>query len=170
MLTLWRHFAARTLSAFAAALAILALLLVAVDAMLHLASLAEEARSLPHALRLLFERSAAAYGEHLLPIAGFVAAFWCAGTATLRRETLALKASGISPVRAFLPLLALALGGTALHVQLAEGVVAPDRIAVLGEGRIVADGPISTMLASDHPWIQSYFRGKRTRALAALPM
>ncbi len=36
-----------------------------------------------------------------------------------------------------------------------------DRIAVLAEGRVVVDGPIATMLASDHPWVKDYFRGKR---------
>lgn len=38
-----------------------------------------------------------------------------------------------------------------------------DRIAVLSEGRIIASGPIETMLASEHPWLKSYFRGKRGR-------
>jgi phospholipid/cholesterol/gamma-HCH transport system ATP-binding protein len=38
-----------------------------------------------------------------------------------------------------------------------------DRIAVLSEGRIIASGPIDTMLASEHPWLKSYFRGKRGR-------
>ena len=38
-----------------------------------------------------------------------------------------------------------------------------DRIAVLSEGRIIAAGPIETMLASEHPWLKSYFRGKRGR-------
>jgi phospholipid/cholesterol/gamma-HCH transport system ATP-binding protein len=38
-----------------------------------------------------------------------------------------------------------------------------DRIAVLSEGRIIATGPIETMLASEHPWLKSYFRGKRGR-------
>jgi len=38
-----------------------------------------------------------------------------------------------------------------------------DRIAVLSEGRIIAAGPIGTMLASEHPWLKSYFRGKRGR-------
>ena len=38
-----------------------------------------------------------------------------------------------------------------------------DRIAVLADGRVVVDGPIATMLASDHPWVKAYFRGKRTR-------
>jgi phospholipid/cholesterol/gamma-HCH transport system ATP-binding protein len=42
-----------------------------------------------------------------------------------------------------------------------------DRIAALGDGQIIAAGPIETMLASDHPWVRSYFHGKRARALAA---
>ena len=37
------------------------------------------------------------------------------------------------------------------------------RIAVLSEGRVIAAGPIATMLASEHPWLKSYFRGKRGR-------
>ncbi len=35
------------------------------------------------------------------------------------------------------------------------------RIAALADGRIVADGPMSTMLASEHPWVRAYFHGKR---------
>jgi phospholipid/cholesterol/gamma-HCH transport system ATP-binding protein len=41
-----------------------------------------------------------------------------------------------------------------------------DRIAVLADGRVVVDGPIATMLASEHPWVKQYFRGKRARAAA----
>jgi phospholipid/cholesterol/gamma-HCH transport system ATP-binding protein len=37
------------------------------------------------------------------------------------------------------------------------------RIAVLSQGRIIASGPIETMLASEHPWLRSYFHGKRAR-------
>ena len=40
-----------------------------------------------------------------------------------------------------------------------------DRIAALGEGRILAAGTIETMLASDHPWLRAYFHGKRARAV-----
>lgn len=40
-----------------------------------------------------------------------------------------------------------------------------DRIAVLADGKIVADGPLSAMLASEHPWVKSYFRGQRGRML-----
>ncbi|WP_409366308.1 ABC transporter ATP-binding protein [Microvirga sp. 3-52] len=42
-----------------------------------------------------------------------------------------------------------------------------DRIAALGEGKILAAGPIEVMLESDHPWLRSYFHGKRARAVMA---
>lgn len=42
-----------------------------------------------------------------------------------------------------------------------------DRVAALGEGKVIAAGPMETMLASDHPWLKSYFRGKRGRAVGA---
>jgi phospholipid/cholesterol/gamma-HCH transport system ATP-binding protein len=38
-----------------------------------------------------------------------------------------------------------------------------DRIAVLSQGRVIAAGTIETMLASEHPWLKSYFQGKRGR-------
>ena len=44
-----------------------------------------------------------------------------------------------------------------------------DRIAVLADGKVVAEGPMSAMLASEHPWVKSYFRGKRSRAAASAP-
>ncbi len=40
-----------------------------------------------------------------------------------------------------------------------------DRIAVLADGRVIAAGPIETMLASEHPWLKSYFRGTRGRQI-----
>jgi phospholipid/cholesterol/gamma-HCH transport system ATP-binding protein len=42
-----------------------------------------------------------------------------------------------------------------------------DRIAALGDGKILAEGTIETMLASDHPWLRAYFHGKRARAVMA---
>jgi phospholipid/cholesterol/gamma-HCH transport system ATP-binding protein len=42
-----------------------------------------------------------------------------------------------------------------------------DRIAALGDGQVIAAGPIETMLASNHPWVRSYFHGKRARAALA---
>jgi phospholipid/cholesterol/gamma-HCH transport system ATP-binding protein len=44
-----------------------------------------------------------------------------------------------------------------------------DRIAALGDGRVIAEGPIDQMLASDDPWVRSYFHGKRARAVMGDP-
>jgi phospholipid/cholesterol/gamma-HCH transport system ATP-binding protein len=43
-----------------------------------------------------------------------------------------------------------------------------DRIAVLSEGRVIATGPIETLLASEHPWMRSYFGRKRGRQVRTL--
>lgn len=38
-----------------------------------------------------------------------------------------------------------------------------DRIAVLADRKVITVGPMAAMLASDHPWVRSYFRGTRSR-------
>jgi len=38
-----------------------------------------------------------------------------------------------------------------------------DRIAVLADHKVIATGTMDTMLASEHPWLKAYFRGKRSR-------
>ena len=38
-----------------------------------------------------------------------------------------------------------------------------DRIAVLADGNIIAEGSMPTILKSEHPWVKTYFRGKRGR-------
>jgi phospholipid/cholesterol/gamma-HCH transport system ATP-binding protein len=40
-----------------------------------------------------------------------------------------------------------------------------DRIAALADGKVVAIGPLPAMLASEHPWVKAYFRGKRGLAI-----
>ncbi len=40
-----------------------------------------------------------------------------------------------------------------------------DRIAVLGQKKVMVEGTIEDMLAFDDPWVQSYFRGKRARSI-----
>jgi ABC-type transport system involved in resistance to organic solvents, ATPase component len=40
-----------------------------------------------------------------------------------------------------------------------------DRVAVLGNRKILVEGTINDMLASEEPWVKSYFRGKRARQL-----
>lgn len=39
-----------------------------------------------------------------------------------------------------------------------------NRIAVLSDGKVIEAGTMDTMLASQHPWMKSYFHGKRSRA------
>ncbi len=41
-----------------------------------------------------------------------------------------------------------------------------NRIAALGEGKVLAAGTLETMLQSQHPWLQSYFHGPRARGLS----
>ena len=40
-----------------------------------------------------------------------------------------------------------------------------DRIAALANGKIVAIGPLPEVIESDHPWVKSYFHGKRARLI-----
>ncbi|HET9534228.1 MAG: ABC transporter ATP-binding protein [Mesorhizobium sp.] len=40
-----------------------------------------------------------------------------------------------------------------------------DRIAVLGDKKVIVEGTVEDMLASEDPWVKSYFRGKRARQL-----
>ena len=43
-----------------------------------------------------------------------------------------------------------------------------DRIAVLADGKVIAAGPMATMLASEHPWLKAYFHGKRAGVAARI--
>ena len=40
-----------------------------------------------------------------------------------------------------------------------------DRVAALGSGKIIMEGPISMLESSNDPWLRAYFHGKRSRAL-----
>jgi len=40
-----------------------------------------------------------------------------------------------------------------------------DRVAVLGRKKVMIEGTIDDMLASDEPWVRSYFRGRRARLI-----
>jgi phospholipid/cholesterol/gamma-HCH transport system ATP-binding protein len=39
-----------------------------------------------------------------------------------------------------------------------------DRIAALADRKVIAAGPLATMLASNHPWVKAYFGGERAMA------
>jgi phospholipid/cholesterol/gamma-HCH transport system ATP-binding protein len=36
---------------------------------------------------------------------------------------------------------------------------------VLGDKKVIVEGTVEDMLASEDPWVKSYFRGKRARQL-----
>jgi phospholipid/cholesterol/gamma-HCH transport system ATP-binding protein len=40
-----------------------------------------------------------------------------------------------------------------------------DRIAALADGKIAAIGPVAEVIESKHPWVKSYFQGKRARVI-----
>ena len=42
-----------------------------------------------------------------------------------------------------------------------------DRVAVIADKKVIANGTIDELLATDHPWIQEYFNGPRARAALA---
>jgi phospholipid/cholesterol/gamma-HCH transport system ATP-binding protein len=76
--------------------------------------------------------------------------------------------SGLDPIVAgeidvLIRTLQRTLGITVFMVthDLASLSTACDRIAALADGRIVAEGPMATMLASEHPWVKAYFGGGR---------
>jgi phospholipid/cholesterol/gamma-HCH transport system ATP-binding protein len=41
-----------------------------------------------------------------------------------------------------------------------------DRVAALADGKVVAEGPMEGMLECEHPWVKTYFQGKRGGMLA----
>jgi phospholipid/cholesterol/gamma-HCH transport system ATP-binding protein len=43
-----------------------------------------------------------------------------------------------------------------------------DRIIAIAEGKVIAHGPIETMLESEHPWLRAYFHGKRAQSRAGV--
>jgi phospholipid/cholesterol/gamma-HCH transport system ATP-binding protein len=81
--------------------------------------------------------------------------------------------SGLDPISAgdfdeLIRTLQQTLGLTVFMVthDLESLYTACDRIAALADGKVVAEGPMETMLESAHPWVKTYFQGKRGGMLA----
>jgi phospholipid/cholesterol/gamma-HCH transport system ATP-binding protein len=80
--------------------------------------------------------------------------------------------SGLDPIAAgdfdtLIKTLQKTLGLTVFMVthDLASLNTVCDRVAALADGKIVAIGPMRELLQSDHPWVRSYFHGKRSLML-----
>ena len=82
--------------------------------------------------------------------------------------------SGLDPISAgdfdeLVMTLQRALGLTVFMVthDLDSLKTACNRIAVLGDKKVLLVGTMNDMLASQHPWLRQYFHGKRARAVVA---
>ncbi len=80
--------------------------------------------------------------------------------------------SGLDPIAAgefdtLIKTLQTILGLTVFMVthDLASLNTVCDRVAALADGKIVAIGPMSELLRSEHPWVKAYFHGKRSLML-----
>jgi phospholipid/cholesterol/gamma-HCH transport system ATP-binding protein len=80
--------------------------------------------------------------------------------------------SGLDPIAAgdfdtLIKTLQTTLGLTVFMVthDLASLTTVCDRVAALADGKIVAIGPMSELLQSEHPWVRAYFHGKRSQML-----
>jgi lipopolysaccharide export LptBFGC system permease protein LptF len=72
------------------------------------------------AVRRLLERCLGTYLQYLMPVAAFTGAFFCIARALRSGEAVALKAGGISPLVAWLPLALLALALAGVHALALE--------------------------------------------------
>jgi phospholipid/cholesterol/gamma-HCH transport system ATP-binding protein len=81
--------------------------------------------------------------------------------------------SGLDPISAgdfdeLIRTLQQTLGLTVFMVthDLESLYTAVDRVAALADGKVVAEGPLEVMLECEHPWVKTYFKGKRGGLLA----
>jgi lipopolysaccharide export system permease protein len=118
---LTRYLLARYLRTFLATLVLLLLAVVIGDLLLDLSDLLEQGEQLGlgSAVLTLALKTPARYLSILIPVASFAAAFLTLGLASRSLEVIAMKAGGVSPLRAALPVLvaALALSGVSFALN-----------------------------------------------------
>jgi lipopolysaccharide export LptBFGC system permease protein LptF len=115
----------RFLRSFLGSLAILALVVVIVDMLLNLEEILETSDTLWGAIQILLMRTASLYLPYLIPFATFAGVFLSLGIAARSREILAMKAGGISPLRAILPIFVWAVAISVAALVLNERVAVP---------------------------------------------
>lgn len=101
---LWRF-----LASFAAVLLVLVLAMAVIDLLGDFEDIASSSTDFTGALTYVALRIPAHWLPLLVPVAAFVAAFLALGTAARSMEFVAIKASGISPLRILVPVLAAGL-------------------------------------------------------------
>ncbi len=125
MRILSRHLVARFLVLFSLILVLLLLAVLVGDMLLDFSSLLDQSDKLGVAGALLRYglRTPARYLPILAPVASFGAAFLSVGLAARSLEVIAMKAGGISPLRAVAPLLGCAVCLAAVTLVLNETLV-----------------------------------------------
>jgi len=123
MRILSRYLLSRFLSWFALILAVLTMGVTMAEMLLHLDSLVGTTDGFGGALRFLAVKVCAYYLPLLIPIASFAATFMTLGLAARWLEVTAIKAGGVSPVRAAVPLLAAAAALSAGTLAVNETLV-----------------------------------------------
>ena len=140
---LWRYLTARFLVFFGAVLLILVLALGVVELIGDFDDVVRAADGLTGALDNDGLRILSFYLPLLIPAAAFVAAFGSLGTAARALEILAIKAGGISPLRAVIPILVAAAVISGLALLANETVAVRAREVYQSRVR----GPNSTQVA-----------------------
>jgi len=128
--TLGRYLSVRFIGAFLGSLLILALVVTTVDMLLHLDDLISAEGDVWASLGFLLARSGAQYLPYLIPVSTFTGVFVTLGGAARRNEILALKAGGVSPLRAALPIFGLCALVAAGSLLLNERLTVPFAAAV----------------------------------------
>jgi lipopolysaccharide export LptBFGC system permease protein LptF len=118
--TLWRYMGSRFLAAFFGSLVILTLVVLVVDMLVNIDEVLAMGATLTGTVRQLLVRTAALYLPYLIPVATFTGAFVCIGQSARAREILAMKAGGVSPLHALLPVFVLSLVVAALALLSSE--------------------------------------------------
>jgi lipopolysaccharide export LptBFGC system permease protein LptF len=139
--TLSRYVATRFLRAFAGSLLILAMAVLVIDMLLNLEDVLEFESSLLGALRFLWLRLASVYLPYLLPVATFTAAFFSVGVLARSREIIAMKAGGISPLVALIPVF-IASAFVAILALLANETLTVGASAALAKSTGAASGGV----------------------------
>jgi len=103
-----RYFASRFLALFALILVVATLALSAVELLLNFDDAMDLRGGADGAFLYLLLRIPSYYLRELVPVASFAASFFALGLASRWHETTAMKAGGISPLRAALPVLGTA--------------------------------------------------------------
>ncbi len=121
--TLSRYLLARFCGYFVTILIVILTVIAISEILLHVEDILEADDWVDAAVAHLALKIPALYFSTLIPIAAFAASFACLGVAARWSETIAMKAAGISPIRAALPILCAGAFLAVLTLTLNETLV-----------------------------------------------